>query len=90
MAQLDLEDVGLTDRYNRNRANENFRKIQDGFNVLQQNLKSLETTHTADVKEILDKIDDLKRTLEAQHIIGPTAITQADRNFQDPYQGKEW
>lgn len=41
MAQLDLEDVGLTDRYNRNRANENFRKIQKAFNDLQTGNESL-------------------------------------------------
>ena len=66
------------------------KEISDENEQISNRLDSLETTHTADVKEIIDKIDDLERTLEAQHIIGPTAITQADRNFQDPYQGKEW
>ena len=32
MKQVNLQDVGLTDRYNRNRAQSNFKAIEDAFN----------------------------------------------------------
>ncbi|KRL87794.1 hypothetical protein [Limosilactobacillus ingluviei] len=32
MKQISLQDVGLTDRYNRNRAQSNFKKIEDAIN----------------------------------------------------------
>lgn len=32
MKQISLQDVGLTDRYNRNRAQSNFKAIEDAFN----------------------------------------------------------
>ena len=30
--QINLQDVGLTDRYNRNRAQSNFKAVEDAFN----------------------------------------------------------
>ena len=32
MKQINLQDVGLTDRYNRNRAQSNFKAVEDAFN----------------------------------------------------------
>ena len=32
MKQVNLQDVGLTDRYNRNRAQSNFKEIEDAVN----------------------------------------------------------
>ena len=32
MKQVNLQDVGLTDRYNRNRAQSNFKAIEDAVN----------------------------------------------------------
>lgn len=32
MKQVNLQDVGLTDRYNRNRAQSNFKEIEDAIN----------------------------------------------------------
>ena len=62
MKQVNLQDVGLTDRYNRNRAQSNFKVIEDAINsnaiTAEEMYAELNGKLAAKDKNIQSQIDD--------------------------------
>ena len=62
MKQVNLQDVGLTDRYNRNRAQSNFKEIEDAVNsnaiTAEEMYAELNGKLAAEDKNLQSQIDD--------------------------------
>ena len=62
MKQVNLQDVGLTDRYNRNRAQSNFKEIEDAVNsnaiTAEEMYAELNGKLAAGDKNLQSQIDD--------------------------------